>query len=117
MRIIAKGIKKDHALAMELWSSNLFFAKQLTILIIDKKLLTEEVIDQLIADMNQHNDHEKLQLIDWLFANQLSKDKKQLLSLKVGKTAIPLFKEQLIGTIRHVCVGQDKHLLPTPKSY
>jgi len=44
----------------------------------DKKLLTEEVIDDLISDMNQHNQNEKLQLMDWLMANQLTKDKKTI---------------------------------------
>lgn len=75
LRILAKEIKKDHALALELWSSKHYFARQLAILIMDKKLLTSEVIDQLIDDMEQHNDQEKLHLIDWLMANQLTKDK------------------------------------------
>lgn len=78
LRIIAKDIKKDHQLAMELWSTEHFLARQLAILIIDKKLLTEEVIDNLVADIDQHNQNEKLQLIDWLFANQLTKDKKTI---------------------------------------
>lgn len=78
LRTIAKDIKKDHELAMDLWSTEHFFARQLAILIMDKKLLTEEVIDNLISDINQHNDKEKLQLIDWLFANQLTKDKKTI---------------------------------------
>ena len=78
LRTIAKDIKKDHQLAMELWSTEHFFARQLAILIMDKKLLSEEVIDNLVADINQHNENEKLQLIDWLFANQLTKDKKTI---------------------------------------
>jgi 3-methyladenine DNA glycosylase AlkD len=78
LRNIAKEIKKDHHLAMELWSTDLFFARQLAILIIDKKLLSEEVIENLIADIDQHTENEKLQLIDWLFANQLTKDKKTI---------------------------------------
>lgn len=82
LRTIAKEIKKDHQLAMELWSSKLFFARQLAILIMDKKLLTQEIIDNLIADINQHNQNEKLQLIDWLMANQLTKDKKTLAFLE-----------------------------------
>jgi 3-methyladenine DNA glycosylase AlkD len=76
LRTIAKDIKKDHQLAIELWSSNHFLARQLAILIMDKKLLNEEVIDDLIKDMDHHNEKEKLQLIDWLMANQLTKDKK-----------------------------------------
>ena len=78
LRNIAKDIKKDHQLAMELWSTKHFFARQLAILIMDKKLLTEEVIDNLVSDINKHNQNEKLQLIDWLMANQLTKDKKTI---------------------------------------
>ena len=44
----------------------------------DKKLLSEEAIDELISDINQHNQNEKLQLTDWLMANQLTKDKKTI---------------------------------------
>lgn len=82
LRKIAKEIKKDHQLAIELWSAEHFFARQLAILIMDKKLLTEEVIDKLVVDINQHNEKEKLQLIDWLMANQLTKDKKTLALLE-----------------------------------
>lgn len=82
LRKIAKEIKKDHPLAVELWSAEHFFARQLSILIMDKKLLTEEVIDKLVVDINQHNEKEKLQLIDWLMANQLTKDKTTLALLE-----------------------------------
>lgn len=78
VRNIAKDIKKDHELAMELWSTELYFARQLAILILDKKLLTQEVINQLDKDIQKHNEDEKLQLIDWLMANQLAKDKKTI---------------------------------------
>lgn len=78
LRNIAKEVKKDQQLADELWSSKSFFARQLAILIMDKKLLTEEGVDHLVSDMDQHNQNEKLQLIDWLMANQLTKDKKTI---------------------------------------
>ncbi len=78
VRNIAKDIKKNHELAMELWSTELYFARQLAILIMDKKLLTQEVINQLDQDIQKHNEDEKLQLIDWLMANQLAKDKKTI---------------------------------------
>ena len=42
----------------------------------DKKLLSQEVINQLDQEINKHPEDEKLQLIDWLMANQLAKDKK-----------------------------------------
>ena len=80
LRKIAKGIKKDHTLAMELWSTTEFLPRQLAILIMDKKLLDQDVINQLDHDIQQHNFAEQNHLIDWLMANQLSKDKK-LISL------------------------------------
>jgi len=69
-------IKKDHDLAMELWSTGEYYPRLLATLIFDKKLLTEEVIDQLAADMLQHDLQQRSQLADWLMANQLAKDKK-----------------------------------------
>jgi len=78
LRKIAGDIKKDHALAMELWASGLYFARQLAILIMDRKQLSQEAIDNLDKDIQQHNEDERLQLIDWLMANQLSKDKKTI---------------------------------------
>lgn len=78
VRKIAKEIKKDHDLASELWSSGQFFPRQSAILIMDKKLITEEVIDRLLDDMSQHPEKEKLQLVDWFMANQLLKDKQFL---------------------------------------
>ncbi len=75
LRTIAKDIKKDNELAMELWSTELYLARQLAILIMDKKLLSQDVINQLDQDISTHTEDEKLQLIDWLMANQLAKDK------------------------------------------
>ncbi len=75
IRKIANEIKKDHELAMQLWSTEIFFARQLATLIMDKKMLTEGVIDSLDKDMQTHTEAEKLQLADWLMANQLMKDK------------------------------------------
>ena len=76
LRKIAKEIKKDHALAMELWATGEFLPRQLAILIMDKKLLNQEVIDQLDNDIQKHEFDERNNLMDWLMANQLSKDKK-----------------------------------------
>lgn len=75
LRKIAKEIKTDHQLAMELWQSKEFLARQLAILIMDKKLLTAEAIDALDRDMQEHPEEESKQLIDWLMANQLAKSK------------------------------------------
>lgn len=78
LRKLAKAIKRDHNLAMELWSTGHFLARQLAILIMDKKFLSQEVIDDLDKDIQCHDLNERNQLIDWLMANQLSKDKKTI---------------------------------------
>lgn len=78
LRVLARDIKKDHQLATELWSTKHFFARQLAILIMDKKLLDEDMIGRLVSDISQHTENEKLQLMDWLMANQLTKDKKTI---------------------------------------
>jgi len=71
-----KEIQRDHALAMELWSTGNYHARLLATLIIDRKQLSETVIDQLAADMLSHDESERNQLADWFMANQLMKDKK-----------------------------------------
>ena len=76
LRKIAKKIKVDHELAMELWSSGKFLPRLLSILIMDKKLLSEEVLDELVDDMQIHTYDESNNLMDWLLANQLTKNKK-----------------------------------------
>lgn len=82
LRKIAKEIKKDHELAMELWSTEAFMPRLLAILIMDKKLLSEELIDKLDKDMQTHPFDERNNLMDWLMANQLTKDKKTIELLK-----------------------------------
>ncbi|MCH5715521.1 DNA alkylation repair protein [Niabella hibiscisoli] len=44
----------------------------------DNKLLSQEVINELDKDMQTHSSEERNQLIDWLMANQLTKDKKTI---------------------------------------
>lgn len=78
LRKIAKDIKKDHELAMELWSTNEFLPRQFAILIMDKKLLSQDIIDKLDKDIRIHTFDERNQLMDWLMANQLTKDKKTI---------------------------------------
>lgn len=76
LRKIAKDIRKDHDLAMELWSTKMFLPRQLAILIMDNKLLSQDLINKLDTDMQAHPFEERNQLMDWLMANQLTKDKK-----------------------------------------
>lgn len=78
LRKIAKEIKKDHELALELWSTRNFNAQLLATLIMDKKLLSQEVLDELDKDIQTHDYDNRLQLMDWLMANQLAKDKKTI---------------------------------------
>ncbi|MBZ4192438.1 DNA alkylation repair protein [Niabella beijingensis] len=78
LRKMAGEIKKDHELALELWSTGQFLPRQLALLIMDKKQLSQKLIDSLDNDIKQHSEEERLQLIDWLMANQLSKDKKTI---------------------------------------
>lgn len=78
LRKIAKDIKQDHNLAMELWSTKDFLPRQLSILIMDKKQLNQDVINSLDKDIQKHEYEERIQLMDWLMANQLSKDKKTI---------------------------------------
>lgn len=78
LRNIAKEIKKDHELATELWATGKFMPRLLATLIMDKKFLTQDEINRLDTDMQTHKEEEKLQLTDWLMANQLMKDKKTI---------------------------------------
>lgn len=78
IRKLAKSIKKDHDLALDLWSTGKLKPRLLAILIFDKKLLSEELIDQLVEDMSIHAFDARNQLMDWLMANQLVKDKKKI---------------------------------------
>ncbi len=78
LRKIAKDIKTDHELAVELWSTEEFLPRLLAILIMDKKLLSEDVLNRLDTDMQIHTFDERNNLMDWLMANQLTKDKKTI---------------------------------------
>ncbi len=73
---LAKAIKRDHELALELWASQQLYPRMIAVLIMDKRQLTQDVIDSLIDDLNIHELEDKLQLADWFLANQLMKDKK-----------------------------------------
>ncbi len=76
LKNLGKEIAKDHALALELWSTGAFHPRMLATLILDKKQLTQGVIDQLVSDMRSHDASERNYLSEWLLANQLMKDRK-----------------------------------------
>lgn len=79
LRKWAKDIKRNHELALELWATESFFARMLSILIMDHKVLSQDVLDEFTKAMEQHSMDERTQLMDWLMANQLTKNKKPLL--------------------------------------
>jgi len=78
LRKIAKDIKKDHELAMELWSTEAYMPRLLAILIMDKNHLYQDELNKLDKDMQTHPFDERNNLMDWLMANQLTKDKKKI---------------------------------------
>ena len=82
LRKMAKEIKIDHELSMELWSTGKFLHRQLAILIMDKKRLNQESINQLDQGIQKHEFDERIHLMDWLMANQLTKDKRIISLIK-----------------------------------
>lgn len=86
LRRIAKELGTDHDLAMELWSSGEVSARQLAILVMDKKRMTQELVDILDDDVQVHDVEDRLQLFDWLMANQLNKT-------KAGKTLLESWED------------------------
>lgn len=82
LRKIAKDIKKNHELAMELWSTEAFLPRMLAILIMDKNLLSDDDLNNLAEDMQIHTFDERNNLMDWLMANHLTKDKKKIAVLE-----------------------------------
>lgn len=84
---LAKEIKKDHSLAMELWGTDQFHPRMLAVLILDKNELTQDSIDQMITDLQSQSVGEQLQITDWLLANQLTKSKRTTDLLQSWQTA------------------------------
>jgi len=95
LRKIAKEIKKDHDLAMEFWSTGGYMPRQLAILIMDRKQIGQDLVEELFADMEKHPYSERNQLADWLMANQLSKDK-ALISMILGWENSPMALQRRI---------------------
>lgn len=78
LRKIAKDVKTDHGLAMELWSTGKFLPRLLAILIMDHKQVSQDLVNTLDNDMHTHPFDERNQLMDWFMANQLTKNKKNV---------------------------------------
>lgn len=101
LRKIARDMKRDHKLALEL-------------LLMDKKELSESLIDCLDKDIQKHHEEEKLQLIDWLMANQLAKDKKTVAFMEAWENSSSPLKRRVFWyyQARLRWVGQ----IPPPNS-
>ena len=52
VRKLAKEIKKDHALALELWDTGIRECQILASLIDDRKQVTQQQMDNWVADFN-----------------------------------------------------------------
>lgn len=76
LKKLAKEIKKDHDLAMELWATEDVYPRMLAVLIMDKKLLTQDTIDALMEDLETNELDARIRIVDWFMANQLMKNKK-----------------------------------------
>ena len=59
LKHIAKTVKINHELALDLWSSGAYLPRLLAVLIMDKKKLTQELIDALDNDLQKHGFDEK----------------------------------------------------------
>jgi 3-methyladenine DNA glycosylase AlkD len=95
LRNIAKEIKKEHNLATELWATEKILPRLLAILIMDKKQLTSDVIDILFDDLQAHGLDERMQLADWLMANQLTKDKKTIALIESWENDVSPIKRRI----------------------
>lgn len=95
LRVIAQEIKKDQQLAEELWNTGNFNARLLAILIFDTKALNADFINTLFKDIDIHKGDERLQLTDWLLANQLTKDKKLIALMQLWQNDSLAIKRRL----------------------
>lgn len=80
---------------MELWPTGDFLARQLAILIMDKKLITKEFIDQIDKDLQKHSLDERNQLTDWFMANQLTKDRQTIALIESWKKSSSVFQRRI----------------------
>jgi len=79
---LAAMIKKDHDLAIVLWATGEFTPRLLAVLIMDKSLLNQEVIEELVDGMSIHDEAQRNRLSEWFMANQLMKSKPTVKLLK-----------------------------------
>lgn len=73
LKKLAKDIKRDPALAAELWSTGDVNSRLLAVLIMDKKQLDQAAVDGLCADLASHPEKDQTRIMEWLMSNQLMK--------------------------------------------
>lgn len=95
LRKIAKIIKADHDLAMELWSTGKFFPRLLAILIMDNKRVSQDLINKLDKDMHTYPFDERNQLMDWFMANQLMKNKKTIALIESWENSLSALQRRV----------------------
>ena len=83
---LAAQVKKDHALAMELWATGGYAARLVAVLIMDKAELTQASIEALADDMASHPAALRDRLSEWFMAHQLMKSKKTIALLETWRT-------------------------------
>lgn len=82
IKSMGKEIKKDHELALELWSTAKYYPRLLSALILDKKELSNELIESMMADLSSNSEKDALRISEWILANQLLKSKKTITLLE-----------------------------------
>lgn len=111
LRKMAKDLKKDHELSMELWQSKQYLPRMLAVLIMDVKKLDTQTIDGLFSDMLEHPVSEQQQLADWLMANQLTKEKRTIALMNSWRNDAAALKRRLFwyyeGRLRWM--GKTEH--------
>ena len=78
----AKEIKRDQALALELWGTGLTHARLLAALIFDTKTLDEAFVEGLAGDLEEMPEDDRNRVSEWLLANQLTKSKTTIAMLE-----------------------------------
>lgn len=80
---------------MELWSTGIFLARQLAILIMDIRVVSLDLINKLDKDMYTHPVNERNQLADWLMGNQLTKDKKTIALIELWENSASFLQRRV----------------------
>jgi 3-methyladenine DNA glycosylase AlkD len=116
IRDLAKRLGNDHGLAMRLWPEDRVNAKLLAILVMEKKQITVEALDRLIADIETLDRDAQDKLCDWLLANQLMYIKK-LYPVIEGWMDVPsLVRQRLFWSYQARIMRKTRDAVPASAS-